>query len=104
MHRFDSEVALESHVLGRSLLSMLRNDDVGLETFPVQVPLVERTNPFDALRERLAVAAAAIRGLHAQVQLQLPPTLFMTSHINGIVNSTWDSEFLSSPLRHPLHA
>jgi hypothetical protein len=68
MHRFDDEAALESHALGQSLLSMLRDDDSGFETFPVQVPYVARPNPFDEVRERLAVAASAIRGLHAQVQ------------------------------------
>ena len=68
MHRFDSEAALESHALGQSLLSMLHDDDVRFETFPVQVPFAVRPNPFDAVRERLAVAASAIRGLHAQVQ------------------------------------
>ena len=75
MHRFDSEAALESHSLGQSLLSMLRDDDSGFETFPVQVPTyVARPNPFDAVRERLAVAASAIRGLQAQVQLCSPLT------------------------------
>ena len=51
---------------------MLWDDDNGLETFPVQVPFVARPNLFDAVRERLAVAASAIRDLHAEVQLDSP--------------------------------
>lgn len=68
MVRFDSEVQLESHGLGRSLLSMMRDDADGLEILPRNAPLVATANPFDVVRERLAAAGHAIRDLHQQVQ------------------------------------
>lgn len=67
MRRYDSELELETHELGRSLLYMLRNDDEGLDTMPRQVPLEARVNPFNDIRERLAASAIAIRELHNQV-------------------------------------
>jgi hypothetical protein len=67
MVRFDSERELQSHELGRSLLFMIRDDESGFETVPRSIGLIAPTNPFDALRERLAAADLAIRGLHAQV-------------------------------------
>ena len=69
MVRFDSEVELESHELGRSLLFMVRDDAAGLDILPVSAPVVVVANPFDVVRERLSAAANAIRGLHQQVQL-----------------------------------
>ena len=67
MLRFDSESDLESHELGRSLLSMIRDDDMGFGTLPTRAPIVALPSPFDAVRERLSAAAFAIQGLHAQV-------------------------------------
>ena len=67
MHRFDSEAELESHELGRSLLLMIRDDDMGFHTLPVRASFNAHVNPFDALRERLVVAEQAIRVLHPQV-------------------------------------
>jgi hypothetical protein len=71
MLRFDSEVELESHELGRSLLDMVRHDDVGFVSVPQPVPFIATASPFDAIRDRLAAAATAIRGL--QEQVILPP-------------------------------
>ena len=67
MVRYDSELELETHELGRSLLFMLRNDDVGLDTLPIHVPLEALANPFEHIRQRLATSAAAIRDVHNQV-------------------------------------
>ena len=67
MHRFDSESELESHELGRSLLFMIRNDDMGLHTLPQRSTEDAPVNPFDAVRERLAAAELAIRALAPQV-------------------------------------
>ena len=69
MVRFDSEVELESHELGRSLLFMVRDDAAGLDILPRSDPLESVANPFDVIRERLAAAGHAICGLHQQVQL-----------------------------------
>ena len=81
MQRFDSEEDLKTHELGRSLLCMIRNDDIEVDTFPVQLPFVTRPNPFDAVRERLAEAATAIHDLHARVHPHPMPT-----HANDITN------------------
>ena len=72
MHRFDSELELESHDLGRYLLNMLQDDDIGFPSIGIQVPLVARPDPFEAVRERLAQAASAIQELHAQVHKHFP--------------------------------
>jgi hypothetical protein len=71
MVRFDSEVELESHELGRSLLSMVCDDADGLENLPRSVPHVATANPFDVVRERLSAAGHAIRDLHQQVLFYL---------------------------------
>ena len=71
MLRFDSELELESHELGRNLLSMVRDDDVGFTSVPCPVPSIGVASPFDAVRERLAAAALAIRGLRPQVNMSL---------------------------------
>lgn len=68
MLRYDSELELGSHDLGRSLLCTLRNDNVELGGLPRQTELPVRANPFAGLTERLSKAAMAIRDLHAQVQ------------------------------------
>lgn len=69
MLRFDSERELESHELGRSLLFMIRDEDMGFPTCPRQNVVNAPNNPFDVIRERLAAADLAIRDLHAQVHL-----------------------------------
>ena len=72
MNRFDSESELESHELGRSLLFMLRDEDVEFHDLPRHDPIVLRANPFDVVRERLASAGMAIRDLGLQVYV--PPS------------------------------
>ena len=67
MHRFDSETELESNELGRSLLYMIRNDDMGFHTLPQRISFNASVNPFEAVRERLAAAQLAIRDLSEQV-------------------------------------
>jgi hypothetical protein len=69
MQRFDSEVELNSHELGRSLLCMLRDDEFGLDGLQTQHARVMQTNPFDELRSRLAAADIAIHGLRPQVPI-----------------------------------
>ena len=71
MLRFDSEQHLETHELGRSLLSMLRDDDVCGDTVPQCIPPTALVNPFGIVRERLAAAALAMRRLHSQVNMLL---------------------------------
>lgn len=69
MLRFDSEIELESHELGRSLLFLVRDGegDVRLEHVSRRTQVDAPANPFDAVRARLATVDLAIRGLHAQV-------------------------------------
>ena len=67
MFRFDSEVELESHALGRSLLFMVKDDGCGIDSVPRQVPITAPTDPFRQFRERLAAAGSAIRELQQQV-------------------------------------
>lgn len=69
MLRFDSDVVLESHELGRSLLFMVGHDDVGFDSLPHLPPIEPRINPFDVVRERLAAVDLALHGLQPQVQL-----------------------------------
>lgn len=69
MLRFDSERELESHELGRSLLCMLQDDDIGLDMLQSRMPVADMHNPFDVLRDRLAVAGLAIRHLHGKVHI-----------------------------------
>ena len=67
MQRFDSELELETHHLGRSLLFMIRNDDIGFPAMAqVDVPQA-REDPFALIRERLAAAEFAIQDLQPQV-------------------------------------
>lgn len=75
MRRFDSESDLESHELGRSLLCMLHDDDMGMHSFPPAVAIASPANPFDLVRERLAATNMAIRGL--QHQVGKPTTFFL---------------------------
>lgn len=69
MLRFDSELELEAYELGRSLLFMVRDDDMGLNNLPQRVRPMSQTNPFDVVRERLAAVGSAIRDLHPQVHI-----------------------------------
>ena len=80
MLRFDCEVDLESHALGRSLLAMVRDDDGGFVTMPQPVTLIPTISPFDALWHRLDAAASAIRGMGLQVSL--PPSLCSPCDLN----------------------
>ena len=64
MCRFDSEFKLESHELSRSLLFIIRDDDVGLFGEPRQPTTRKAASPFHEVQERLAAAAIAIQDLH----------------------------------------
>lgn len=70
MERFDSQASLETTELGRNLLLMLRDDDVGLQFRTQRQESLAIPNPFAAIRGRLAAVDRAFQGLHAQV---LPP-------------------------------
>lgn len=67
MLRFDSEVQLQSHELGRPLLSMIGSEGAEFECLPQSLSIPPRPNPFQGVRERLALAALAIQDLNAQV-------------------------------------
>ena len=69
MLRFDSELELESHDLGRSLLAMMRDNVDEFQGLPRLHSSIPSTNPFEALRERLEAAQLAIHDLHVEVQL-----------------------------------
>ena len=64
MVRYDSELELETHELGRSLLFMLRNDDVDLDTLPRSMLLDAPANLFHDICDILAASAMEIRDLH----------------------------------------
>jgi hypothetical protein len=67
MVRFDSELELESHELGRSLLFMVRDEATTHDILPQSIPLIALASPFDIVRERLAATGLAIQNLHQQV-------------------------------------
>ena len=69
MTRFDSEVELEAHELGRSLLFMIRHDDMGDEGLPRRDAPEASINPFADIRDRLAAVDSSIRSLHVQVHV-----------------------------------
>ena len=73
MLRFDSEIELEAHELGRSLLLMIRSDGIDRDCLPGLVSRAVHPNPFDVVRERLHTTTLAIQDLHAQVR-SLPDT------------------------------
>ena len=79
MLRFDSDFALETHVLGRSLLLMVRDDDVGLQNLPPLQFAVSPVNPFDTIMARLAEVDHAFQSLHAQVQLDVDCFLYIAA-------------------------
>ena len=64
---FDSEVDLESHELGRSLLFMVWDEDPGIDSLRWHVHSASRANPFHAVRERLVAVDLAFQDLHAHV-------------------------------------
>ena len=102
MFRFDSEEELNSHELGRTLLFMLRDDDVGHDIFPHRDRNIHRSDPFEDIRERLQAADLAIHGLQSQVPFALnlsslfehiwkftmTPMFFVHKHISGFWLST----------------
>jgi hypothetical protein len=67
--RFDSELELESHDLGRSLLAMVRDADEEFQGLPRLDSPLPSTSPFEAVRERLEATQLAIRDLRVEVQL-----------------------------------
>jgi hypothetical protein len=69
MHRFDSELVLETHALGRSLLLMLRDDNMGLQVLPPPLRYAPAVNPFDSIRSRLHAVDSAFQGLRPHVCL-----------------------------------
>lgn len=71
--RFDSELELDSHELGRLLLAMVRDDDDDFVGLKQQDPAPWTLNPFDVVRERLEAAHIAIRDDSGQV----PPHIFL---------------------------
>ena len=75
MERFDSVFEFETHDLGRSLLRMVRDEDDGLLAYSerrhAEPEPLRRTDPFAAVRARLAAVDLAFQGLQAQVLLFL---------------------------------
>jgi hypothetical protein len=69
MLRFDSELELESHDLGRSLLAMVRDANEEFQGLPRLDSPIPSTNPFEAVRERLEATQLAIHDLRVEVQL-----------------------------------
>lgn len=82
MLRFDSEAALQTHGLGRSMLAMLRDEDAGLQILPPSLLLPPMFNPFDAIRTSLAAVDTAFHALRPQVLLAVEiPSSFSISWI-----------------------
>jgi hypothetical protein len=71
MLRFDSELELETHDLGRSLLAMVRDANDEYQGLPRLDSPILATNAFEGVRERLQAAQLAI--LELQVEVQQPP-------------------------------
>lgn len=69
MQRFDSESQLETHVLGRALLLMLRDDDGGMEMSSRRMQFEAPLDPFAAIRIRIAAVDTAFQALQPQVLL-----------------------------------
>ena len=78
MLRFDSELELETHGLGRSLLLMIRDDDAGMDFSSHRLHLDVPSNPFDAIRSRIADIDLAFRALQPQVLLPADSTAHTT--------------------------
>ena len=71
MLRFDSEADLATHNLGRSMLLMLHDDDVGMQIVHPQVQMSAPVGAFEAIRTRLAVIGSELQSLQPQVHLAL---------------------------------
>jgi hypothetical protein len=75
MERFDSVFELETHDLGQSLLRMVRDEDDGLLAYSerrhAEPSPNRRTDPFGAVRARLAAVDLAFQGLQAHVLIVL---------------------------------
>ena len=71
MRRFDNEAELQSHDLGRSMLEMVRDDDVGLHQLLPRSQFAPTSNPFEAIRSSLAAVDAAFLGMQPQVHVVL---------------------------------
>ena len=71
--RFDSELELDPHELGRLLLAMVRDDDDDFVGLSRQDPTPRTLNPFDVVKERLEAAHIAIPDVRGQV----PPHNFL---------------------------
>lgn len=95
MVRFDSERELETHELGRSLLGMLRDEQMGLQSVNQADVVPVRDNPFDLIRDRLAAAEVAIRDLQPQVSIVSDP--FCTLEVHFVMLLAW------TPILHTVH-
>jgi hypothetical protein len=69
MLRFDFEAQLQTHVLGRALLLMLRDDDAGLEMSSRRMQFQAPLDPFEVIRSKLAAVDTAFQTLQPQVHL-----------------------------------
>lgn len=80
MRRFDSEAELQSHDLGRSMLQIVRDDDVGLHQLLPRSLDAPTPNPFAAIRSSLAAVDAAFQGMQPQVHVVLDVPLDHEAH------------------------
>jgi hypothetical protein len=69
MLRFDSEAALESHELGRSMLQMLRDDDVGVPVLPPRAQLSTPIDPFYDIKSSIAAVNTTFQAFQPQVHV-----------------------------------
>ena len=97
MLRFDGERALETDELGRAMLQMLRDDEIGFHIYPIPAQLPAAVNPFDEFRVSLAAVDTAIQALQPQVHSALgyifsctiPPMLFLPLCTAFCLNTHW---------------
>lgn len=80
VRRFDSEAELLSHDLGRSMLQLVRDDDVGLHQLLPRTRTAPAPNPFDAIRTSLAAVDNAFQGLQPQVHVGLDVSFLVRAH------------------------
>ena len=83
MRRFDSEAALESHELGRSMLQMLHDDDVGMFVLPPRAQFSAPIDPFDDIKSSLVVVHTSFQALQPQVHVGF--VCHSSGSIQGIV-------------------
>lgn len=102
MLRFDDEQELLSHGLGRSLLLMLQDEDVGFENFTRRLQIVAPLNPFDDVRAGIAAVDLAFSGLRPQVLVVL--RFYATCNLRVLFNEMFlgHAFFLVSLSSHPL--